>query len=619
MRSKPERGTEFERASGAMVTVLKQFAGILLACWTAALTAFAADSSLTLAVGSGRAAPGEQVTVAVTVDSPREVAAAAFTVTFDPAALRFDSASSAFFEAFSARFPNAQPSVPVEVVVNGQTYQRPLAVAVGSSSGAVALAAARGAADSAVPELFELTFTVLRVGDHAVGLVPTSIDQGAAGYASATALPMLIGTTPGAATDTAAAWPALSVNATAGSIFGTFRSDDGDHLSDYWEIQTFGSTDRDGSEDFDGDTIPDGHEAILGTAPTALDSEGDGIPDQFELANALDPVKGDFDNGPDGDRDGDGFTNWEEFAGNAAANDEASAPKATHWALRLDVRVEDGDTRIAAAPIVLGNRGDGTDGFDDAIDERPAEGSNPVVFLRAAGDDTPLLRDLRDPADTDTWRLEIQADAGQTVTITPSEILPAFLTLTWTLADAGWTDTGEPVAIGQDGIVISNPGPDPLVRRILIAAAAPPDTSIVVSFTRFRWYLVSFPIQPTDARLGDLFADVAAAWRWDGERRRYLPANRIYPGEPIWLLLRADAVLQEVPGKPVPEPGVALRAGRWSLVGPIGTTPAPIPAGATAWLWDPVRQRYTQPAEDAAPGSAFWILPDTSFTLWEDR
>jgi hypothetical protein len=47
--------------------------------------------------------------------------------------------------------------------------------------------------------------------------------------------------------------------------------------------------------------------------PNTIDSDGDGLPDWWEIDNGLDPYDPTGDNGADGDLDGDGLTNREEF------------------------------------------------------------------------------------------------------------------------------------------------------------------------------------------------------------------------------------------------------------------------------------------------------------------
>ena len=82
----------------------------------------------------------------------------------------------------------------------------------------------------------------------------------------------------------------------------TFRPDsDGDGLPDIWEIEN--GTDP-LNPDTDGDGLPDGWEVANSLDP--LDPDGDGLLDGWEVANSLDPLD------PDGDPDGDGRNNLRE-------------------------------------------------------------------------------------------------------------------------------------------------------------------------------------------------------------------------------------------------------------------------------------------------------------------
>lgn len=87
-------------------------------------------------------------------------------------------------------------------------------------------------------------------------------------------------------------------------------SSDGDALPDEWEFRTFGSLDRDGSGDFDGDGLADADEFASGTDPTDADTDGDGLPDGWESELGLDPL--DAANAAD-DPDGDGLSTLGEY------------------------------------------------------------------------------------------------------------------------------------------------------------------------------------------------------------------------------------------------------------------------------------------------------------------
>ncbi|MFD0894300.1 hypothetical protein KBB96_09815 [Luteolibacter ambystomatis] len=68
--------------------------------------------------------------------------------------------------------------------------------------------------------------------------------------------------------------------------------------------------------DTDGDGLSDGAEITGGTNPLNADSDGDGLTDSYETAHGLDPNDngtGNPFNGPNGNPDGDSFTNLQEF------------------------------------------------------------------------------------------------------------------------------------------------------------------------------------------------------------------------------------------------------------------------------------------------------------------
>jgi hypothetical protein len=116
------------------------------------------------------------------------------------------------------------------------------------------------------------------------------------------------------------------------------NDDDNDGMADDWEKQWFGSISvKSGSADTDGDLLTDGAEysyarsnPAWGTdrwtlSPLSQDSDGDGIPDSYEVLNGLNPVSS---SDRDLDSDNDGWSNYEEFLYGTSANDPNSCPQA---------------------------------------------------------------------------------------------------------------------------------------------------------------------------------------------------------------------------------------------------------------------------------------------------
>jgi len=108
-----------------------------------------------------------------------------------------------------------------------------------------------------------------------------------------------------------------------------FADTDGDGLPDAWELKHFGSLARGPADDPDGDGFSNWQEYRGGSNParkasTPGDKDADGLPDVWEIT-----CFGSLAPGPADDPDGDGFTNAEEWAAGTNPADAASSPADT--------------------------------------------------------------------------------------------------------------------------------------------------------------------------------------------------------------------------------------------------------------------------------------------------
>lgn len=91
--------------------------------------------------------------------------------------------------------------------------------------------------------------------------------------------------------------------------YGDAADVDGNGLSDAWEVKYFGHSGVEPDGDADGDGLTNLEEYQLGTNPINQDTDLDGLPDGFEVTSGLNPRKNDAGD----DLDGDGISNRDEY------------------------------------------------------------------------------------------------------------------------------------------------------------------------------------------------------------------------------------------------------------------------------------------------------------------
>ncbi len=106
--------------------------------------------------------------------------------------------------------------------------------------------------------------------------------------------------------------------------------------------------------DADGDGVPDDEDAFPNDPEETTDTDGDGIgnnadtdddgdtmPDEYEIANSLDPLDA---ADADGDADGDGFTNLEEFQAGTDPQNADDAPAINKVPIAIIILLDDDES-----------------------------------------------------------------------------------------------------------------------------------------------------------------------------------------------------------------------------------------------------------------------------------
>ena len=227
----------------------------------------------TITVGSADAEPGDSLSLEVSIDIPDNTAAAVFTLTYDTQYLTLAGIDSIFFDTFHnqwlATVPQPSPLPPDQVTVDGTIYTRPLLAA--TETGMTLIAAAKVQPGNTTSILFTLHFTVAADapdGIYTVSISPTVLDNPAYGYdAAGETLPILVGADQNQQ-DLTLAFPSINPTVVNGAINVNtpFTDDDGDNIDDNWELN---------------------YVADLSLLSAGGDKDGDGYTDLQEYLNSL--------------------------------------------------------------------------------------------------------------------------------------------------------------------------------------------------------------------------------------------------------------------------------------------------------------------------------------------
>jgi hypothetical protein len=181
----------------------------------------------------------------------------------------------------------------------------------------------------------------------------------------------------------------------------------------------------------------------LGSGVQNADADGDGLPDDWETANGLDPHNGQGNDGPNGDPDGDGVNNLNEYLagtdpwavdsnGNGIddGNDDSDGDKLSNKQ----------EQDVGTLPGEIDTDDDGLTDFEEAVgldDPVLTPGRAPTSYSDPANSlDPPILRSM-------------QFDGASKLVVPPQD---KFMSQDWTVQ--AWVNPTSSPPSGVDGVVI---------------------------------------------------------------------------------------------------------------------------------------------------------------------
>jgi hypothetical protein len=374
------------------------------------------------------------------------------------------------------------------------------------------------------------------------------------------------------------------------------------------------------------------------------DNDSDGMPNYWELlySDILDPD----DAGDAGlDSDGDGWTNYEEFAAGTDPTRDDSAPQdttppvialsgdnpmtleaGTPYAEPGYTATDDRDGDIRANVVVIGS-------VDHTV-----VGTYILRYNVSDSSGNPAEEKTRTVNVVDTTPPSVRCltgdtsgNRGQSVTINATlddnvSVTEAFLYYkaasapSW--SSANFLTGSAPIELPQesteeivyyitaDDAAGNGPVGDPSADGSACYTITVLDGTQTLNLDE-GWNLVGISHQPLDPSCATIFGDVAVGsiWGWDGTKS--VPATSVEPLRAYWVLTTAPATVQ-YDYVPVSDPTPDLSA-PWNAFAVANETPVPLPypnVVGSVWGWDGTK--YVRVETSLQPHKGYWVAAETT-------